>query len=308
MTDRALPTGVVTPLVVFLTEDGAPDRAATKALVEHQIAAGVNGLLVNGSTGELGNLAPAERSAVLRTVVETAAGRVPVWAGVAGLGTADAVSAAREAEADGADAALVLPPLFFDTSDAELAVHFRTVAAAIGIPVLAYDVPARTPRKLPVPLVRDLAEEGVLRGLKDSSGNLTAGRQLCAATEHVAGFVTYLGSEITLDLAAYLGFDGVVPGLANILPAPAVAVFDAARSGDPARAAEAQRTYQRLLDILDVPLDGAGFSARAIAAIKVAAAVVLDLPVPGMTAPFTQPDAAFVAGVTELVQQLRTLR
>lgn len=307
MTDRALPTGVVTPLVVFRTEDGAPDRAATKALVEQQIAAGVRGLLVNGSTGELGNLAPAERSAVLRAVVETAAGRVPVWAGVAGLGTADAVTAAREAEADGADAALVLPPLFFDTSDAEMAQHFRTVAAAIGIPVLAYDVPARAPRKLPVPLVRDLAEEGVLRGLKDSSGNLTAGRQLCAATEHVAGFATYLGSEITLDLAAYLGFDGVVPGLANILPESSVEVFEAARSGDPARAAEAQRTYQRLLGILDVPLDGAGFSARAIAAIKVAAAVVLDLPAPGTTAPFTQPDAAFVAAVTDIVQQSRTI-
>ncbi len=174
MTDRALPIGVVTPLVVFQTESGAADRAATKALVELQIAAGVRGLLVNGSIGEVGNLAPGERSAALRAVVEAAAGQVPTWAGVAGLGTADTVTAALEAEADGADTAPMLPPLFFDASDADLARHFRTVAAAAGIPVLAYDVPPRTPRKLPVSLVRDLAEEGVLRELKDSVPGLSA--------------------------------------------------------------------------------------------------------------------------------------
>lgn len=306
MTDRALPTGVVTPLVVFRTLNGAVDRAATKALVEQQIAAGIKGLLVNGSTGELGNLTPAERSAILRAVVESAAGRVPIWAGVVGLGTADAVIAAREAEADGADAVLVLPPLFFDASDAELADHFRAVAGPLGIPALAYDVPARSPRKLPAQLMRQLAEEGVLRGLKDSSGNLTAGRQVCAATEHVAGFRTYLGSEILLDVAGQVGFDGVVPGLANILPAAAVQAFDAALAGDQAAAAAAQVAYLRLLTILDVPLPDAGFSAQAIAAIKVATAVVLDLPEPTLTAPFTQPDAAFVAGITDIVTSLRT--
>lgn len=305
MTDRALPTGVVTPLVAFQTEDGAPDRAAIKALTEHQLAAGVRGLLVNGSTGELGNVMPAGRSAMLRAVAEAASGRVPIWAGVAGLGTADAVASAREAESDGADAALVLPPLFFDGSDAELADHFRAVASAVSIPVLAYDVPARTPRKLPTRLVAELAAEGVLRGVKDSSGDLTAGRQVCVATEGIAGFGTYLGSEITLDVASYVGFDGVVPGLANILPASAVQVFEAAQAGDPTRAAAAQRTYQQLLAILDVPLAGGGFPAQAIAAIKVATAVVLELPVPRMTVPFAQPDAAFVAGVTEIVEPLR---
>src|SRR5690606_1032299 len=105
-----------------------------KALVEQQIAGGVAGLLVNGSTGELGNLTPAEQSAVLRAVAEATSGRLPIWAGVAGLGTADAVIAATAAEADGADALLALPPLFFDASDAELADHFRAVASAVSIP------------------------------------------------------------------------------------------------------------------------------------------------------------------------------
>lgn len=305
MTDRALPTGVVTPLVAFQTDSGAPDHAAVKALVEQQLAAGVQGLLVNGSTGELGNLAPAERSAMLRAVADSVGGRIPIWAGVVGLGTADAVAAAKAAETDGADAALVLSPLFFDASDAELADHFRAVAAAVSIPVLAYDVPARTPRKLPASLVADLAKEGVLRGVKDSSGNLTAGRQVCAATEQLTGFRAYLGSEITMDVASYVGFDGVVPGLANILPASAVQVFEAAQAGDPSRAATAQRTYQRLLNILDVPLTGGGFPAQAIAAIKVATAVALSLPVPRMTAPFAQPDAEFVAAVTDIVESVQ---
>lgn len=302
MIDRALPTGVVTPLVLFRTSDGAPDRDAIEALVDQQVLGGVRGVLVNGSTGELGNLAPVERSTTLRAVVEVVSDQLPIWAGLAGLGTADAVIAAKQAESDGADALLVMPPLFFDTSDNELADHFRAVASAANIPVLAYDVPPRTPRKLSVTLVATLAEEGVLQGVKDSSGNLTAARQLCEATAHIDHFRTYLGSEITLDVASYLGFDGVVPGLANVLPASAVRVFEAAQAGNTARAASAQQTYQKLLTILDVPLAGAGFPAQAIAAIKVATAIALERPVPPMTVPFTQPDAGFVAAVADVVK------
>ncbi|PZF86684.1 dihydrodipicolinate synthase family protein [Jiangella anatolica] len=305
MTDPALPAGVITPLVSFLTESGKPDREAMSALVEQQIAAGVNGLLATGSTGEVGNLTPAERSAVLRVVVDEADGRLPVWAGVGGLGTSDTVQAARDAEAGGADALLVLPPLFFDSSDAELAAHFRAVATAVELPVVAYDVPPRTPRKLPVSLVSRLAADGVLAGVKDSSGDLTAGRQLCAATADVTGFRTYAGVEITLDVAIMLGFHGIVPGFANVLPGAAVETYAAARAGDVDGAAAAQATYLRLLRILDVPLDGAGFPARAVGAIKVATATALGLPVPSVAPPLTPPDDAFVRAVSAIVKESR---
>lgn len=306
MIDSALPKGVVTPLVTFLAADGAVDREATAALVEHQIAGGVGGVLANGSTGELGNLTPAERLAVLRAVVEEVRGRVPVWSGVVGLGTSEAVIAARDAVAAGADALLVLPPLFFDAGDQELAAHFGAVSRAVDVPVLAYDVPPRTPRKLPVSLVADLAREGVLQGVKDSSGDLTAGRRTCEATAGVPGFRAYVGSELTLDLAAQIGFDGVVPGLANVLPRPAVDAHGAAANGDVTAALATQRILSRLAAILDVPQAGTGTPNRAINAIKVATALILDLPVPGAIAPFVAPSPQFVAGIAGIVDPLRT--
>ena len=139
--NTALPTGIVTPLVAFITPAGEPDQQAMKALVDHQVSNGVAAVLANGSMGELGNLTPATRQAMVRTVVNAAEGRVPVWAGVAGLGTPETIAAARDANDEGADALLVLPPLFFDLSDTELHRHFAAVSAAVDIPVLAYDVP-----------------------------------------------------------------------------------------------------------------------------------------------------------------------
>lgn len=305
MKHPALPPGIITPLVTFVDRSGKPDKEATAALVDHQITGGVAGLLAVGSTGELGNLSQDQRSATIRAVVEETRGRVPVWAGVAGLGTTDTVNAARAAESEGADALLALQPLFFDASDAELGAHFRAVDAAVTIPVLAYNVPARTPRTLPTSLLRDLGEEGVLAGVKDSSGDLAVGRQLCYATTHLPEFHTYIGSEITIDAALHLGFQGAVPGLANVLPHVAVQIHDAWTAGETEGVGRAQQTYLELLRIIDAPLPAAGFSARAINAIKVATAVVLGLPVPLATTPFIQPDEGFVESVRAVVERCR---
>ncbi|NED97828.1 dihydrodipicolinate synthase family protein [Phytoactinopolyspora alkaliphila] len=302
--NTALPDGIVTPLVTFVTDAGTPDAEAMAALVDYQIDGGVHGLLALGSTGEIGNLSAPNRLAVLRAVVESTAGRVPVWAGVAGLGTADAVAAAASAESCGVDALLVLPPMFFDAGDDELAAHFRAVAAAVSVPLIAYDVPQRSPRKLPLPVIRTLAEEGTLSGVKDSSGDLTAGRLLCAGTSQVATFRAYVGSEIVIDSALHLGFQGAVPGLANILPAPAVDTFHAIREGDIDRAARSQQVYIDLLAILEVPLLGAGGPARAIGAIKTATARMLGLPAPALTEPFTQPTADFTAAIDAVLASI----
>lgn len=300
MTTRdALPSGIVTPLVTFLTPDGAPDAAALRVLVDAQLDAGIHGLLAVGSTGELGSLTPAHRAKSIEVVVDATAGRVPVWGGVAGLGTAETVVAATEAVSAGADAVLVLPPLFFDSSDSELERHFSLVAESVDVPVVAYDVPPRTPRKLPADVIARLAASGVLAGVKDSSGDLTAGRLMIDAVAGAPGFRTYIGSEITIDAAFTLGFHGIVPGFANVLPGPAVALFDAYRDG---RADEdAVRAYLRLFAVLRVALAGAGGPAAAINALKVGAAHALGLPVSPVAEPFAQPTEEFAAQIRRIV-------
>lgn len=303
MTTRdALPSGIVTPLVTFLTPVGDPDAAAMRVLVDAQLDAGIHGLLAVGSTGELGSLTPARRGRSIEVVVDATAGRAPVWAGVAGLGTDEAVIAARDAVSAGADAVLVLPPLFFDSSDSELERHFSLVADAVAVPVVAYDVPPRTPRKLPAGVIARLAEAGVLRGVKDSSGDLTAGRLMVEAVSGVPGFRTYIGSEITIDAAFALGFDGIVPGFANVLPAPAVALFDAHRDGRVD--GDAVQRYLRLFEVLRIVLDGAGGPAAAINALKVGAAHALGLPVSRVAEPFTPPTEEFAAQIRRIVDTI----
>ncbi|MFF2653942.1 dihydrodipicolinate synthase family protein [Streptomyces sp. NPDC058045] len=298
----ALPGGVITPLVTFLDASGErPDPAQMGVLVEAQLTAGVNGLLAVGSTGELGSLDRAGRRETVRVVADAVSGRVPVWAGVGGLGTRDTVRAAREAVDVGADAVLALQPLFFDCAEDELYAHFGAVAGAVDVPVIAYNVPVRTPRALSQELQERLVRDGVIAGIKDSSGDLSAGRLLCRALAGTAARV-YTGGELTLDSALAAGFHGIVPGFANILPGPAVTMWEHAGRKDKDSLA-AQETYLALFDILAAELPGAGFPARAIGAIKCAAALTLGLPVPGSTMPLTPPTEEFSAAVAAVLRR-----
>jgi 4-hydroxy-tetrahydrodipicolinate synthase len=305
MSTSPLPEGIVTPLVAFVDERGVPDTEATTALVDHQVRGGVAAVLVNGSMGELGNLTAPQRVVMVDTVVTAAARRIPVWAGVGALGTAEAIAGAVEAESAGADALLVLPPLYFVTSDAEVERHFGAIADAVSIPVLAYDLPQRAPRKLAPESIARMGRSGVLAGVKDSSGDMTLGRRVCLQTAEIAGFRCYAGTELAIDAAPALGFAGSVPGLANIFPDVAAAADAAAREGDRAAAARAQAVYADLLALLSIPLEGAGASTVAFNAFKAATAGVLGLPNPPTLAPMTPPTAEFLAAVASIVDRLR---
>lgn len=265
-----LPEGVVTPIVTFLEEpQGRVDRGAMQALVEFQVTNGVAGVLAAGSTGEVGNLSEVQHRDCIEAVVEAAGGRIPVWGGVAGLGTSETVRSALRAAEAGADALLVLPPLFYDVSNAELRTHFERVAEAVRIPILVYDVPPRTPRKLPNALVAALVKDGVIAGVKDSSGDITSSRLLMAALDGTPTAL-YWGTELLIDVAVQVGCRGTVPGFANLVPKACVETDRAARAGDWQRARAHQEEVIALFDLLYVPLEGASFTATALAAFKIA--------------------------------------
>jgi 4-hydroxy-tetrahydrodipicolinate synthase len=304
MSTIELPQGIVTPLVAFVTERAEPDVDAIAALVEHQVRGGVAGLLVNGSMGELGNLTAPQRAVMVSAVAVATRGRIPVWAGIGALGTADAIAGAVAAESAGADARLVLPPLYFVTADAELERHYAAVAAAVSIPVLAYDLPQRAPRKLTAESLARLGRSGVLAGVKDSSGDLTLGRRVCLQTSEIPGFQCYAGTEIAIDAAPALGFAGSVPGLANIFPGVAAAIDAAARRGDAEAAELAQRVFVDLFDLVTLPLAGAGPATVAFNAFKAATARVLDIPNPVTLPPMTPPTPEFLDAVAAIVDRL----
>ena len=173
-----VPSGVIVPLCTPLTPDRELDLSSLERLCGLCLEAGVAGLFVGGSTGETAYLTDAQRCAVLEAVVGYAAGQVPVFAGVIDMTTARVVEQARAADKLGADGLVATAPFYAPTHPAEIAVHFRTIRGAVDLPLLAYDIPRAVHTKLPAELVAELAEERVLAGLKDSSGDIDGFRSV----------------------------------------------------------------------------------------------------------------------------------
>ncbi|BDZ49365.1 dihydrodipicolinate synthase family protein [Frondihabitans sucicola] len=227
-------SGIVPPLCTPLTPDGQVDTTSLVRLTEHLLAGGVDGLFVLGSTGEVAFLTDEQRGVVIETVVDAVGGRVPVVAGVIDTTTPRVLPHLEQAAALGATAAVATAPFYTRTHPAEIARHFRLLAAATPLPIVAYDIPVSVGTKLDAELVARLASDGVIRALKDSSGDDAGLRRviLSTAASDVADFAILTGSELTVDAALSFGADGAVPGLGNVDPAGYVRLFAAAREDD----------------------------------------------------------------------------
>lgn len=286
MADPAVPGGVVPPLVTPLTPDGRVDGESLVRLVRHVLDAGAAGVLVLGSTGEGGHLLPEEQATVVGVAADASGGR-PVMAGVPAMNTRHARALGGQLAAAGAGCLLVPPPLALDLSQEELAAHYRTVAS--GVPVVAYHVPSRVPTPVGAELVGRLAAEGVLAGVKDSSGDLAGHRTTTLATEGVPGFVRLTGSETAIDAALLMGFGGTVAGLGNVWPERHAALVRAARDGDWAAARARQEDLTRLTALYDGPRGTAGGTATALGALKEALVRRGVIASATLTAPFGAP-------------------
>ncbi|MEU6161383.1 dihydrodipicolinate synthase family protein [Streptomyces sp. NPDC047130] len=269
--------GVVPPVCTPLDGSGEVDTASLARLVEHLVAGGVHGLFALGSSSEVAFLTDRQRAVALRTVVEAAAGRVPVLAGVIDMTTPRVLVHAEAAREAGADALVTTAPFYARTHPREIALHFRTVRERAGLPLYAYDLPVSVHSKLSTALVRELAEDGTLAGLKDSSGDEGGLRRLIVALGGRDGradgpapsFSILTGSELTVDAALLAGADGVVPGLGNVDPAGYVRLYDAVRRGDLDRAVHEQERLIQLFGLVDAgPESEMGRNSSAIGAFK----------------------------------------
>jgi 4-hydroxy-tetrahydrodipicolinate synthase len=262
--------GLIPPLTTPLTPDGDVDTPSLERLCEFLVTAGVDGLFVGGSSGEAALLSDSQRHRAIETVVGAASGQVPVVAGALDTGTARVIDHARAAAKRGAAAVVSTGPFYVAPHPQEVVRHFELLRDAVDVPVIAYDIPSATHTRLPRTAVEALAATGTIVGLKDSSGDLTAFRQLLATTADT-GLRMFTGSETVTDLALQLGAHGQVPGLGNVDPHGYVRLGHAARVGDWATAAAEQQRLLRLFSIVDVA-DRAriGFTAGALGAFKVA--------------------------------------
>ncbi|MGW0686164.1 dihydrodipicolinate synthase family protein [Streptomyces sp. NPDC002754] len=269
--------GVVPPVCTPLDAQGDIDTASLSRLVEHLIDGGVHGLFALGSTSEVAYLTDAQRATVLETVVRAAAGRVPVLAGVIDTTTPRVLDHAAKAAELGADGLVATAPFYTRTHPLEIARHFRRIRASVDLPLFAYDLPVSVHSKLSAALLRELAQDGTLAGVKDSSGDEGGLRRLIVelggrdgrTTGPAPDFSILTGSELTVDAVLLAGVDGVVPGIGNVDPAAYVRLYEAARAGDWDLAAKEQERLVELFGIVDVgPDEDMGRSSSALGSFK----------------------------------------
>ncbi|MFE9858031.1 dihydrodipicolinate synthase family protein [Streptomyces sp. NPDC005780] len=297
-------SGVIPPVVTPLTADGELDRPSLERVVEHLLDGGVTGLFALGSSGETAYLTPGQQDEVIKVIVSAAAGQVPVIVGAIETTTNRAIERARSAATLGADAVVVTAPFYTRTSDQEIDRHFRDVAAAVELPLLAYDVPVCVHSKLTPELLLPLAADGVLAGVKDSSGDDGSFRRLAIGARELPDFSVLTGHELVVDAMMLGGADGSVPGLGNVDPHGYVRLHHAAVTGDWAAAKAEQDRLVALFDIIRAARPGtASATAAGLGAFKTALMLRGVITTNVMSPPMRPLDAAETAAVADCLDR-----
>ena len=238
--------GCGTALVTPFTEPGQLDLPALRAMVDWQIAEGIDFLVACGSTGEAQTLDDGERQRVVAAVVEMAAGRVPVMAGATSNDTAVAAEETRRMCRVGVDYILSATPYYNRPSQAGLYRHFMAVADAASKPVCLYNVPGRTAVNLQPATALELARHPNVMGIKEASGDL---KQVMAILQERPPDFTVLSGDDWLTLPVITaGGDGLISVVANEVPAAMTALVHLLLSGD---LENARNWHYRLLPLMD---------------------------------------------------------
>jgi len=228
-------TGVIPALTTSFRANGALDARALARHCRWQIEHGVTGLVCCGSLGEAATLSFDEKIAVAKTCVAAVAGQVPVALGVAALGTDEAVALARAAAKAGCAGLMVLPPYVYSSDWREMRAHVDAVISATRLSCMLYNnPPAYKTDFLPEQIAELAAAHRNLRAVKESSGDVRRITALRALLGERLQLLVGLDDAIVEGVRA--GATGWIAGLVNAFPAESVALFEAARAGDAARA------------------------------------------------------------------------
>ncbi len=228
--------GSIVAIVTPMQADGSVDYKSLDALVGWHIAEGTDAIVAVGTTGESATLDMGEHTEVIRHVIESAGGRVPVIAGTGANSTSEAIELTEASRAAGADACLLVTPYYNKPPQEGLYRHYRAVAEAVDVPILLYNVPGRTGCDMQPQTVARLAAIPNIIGIKEAKGELDRIRELLALRPE--GFAVYSGDDATACESMLLGCDGDISVTANVAPKLMHQMCAAALAGDAARAIE----------------------------------------------------------------------
>jgi 4-hydroxy-tetrahydrodipicolinate synthase len=237
-----------------MTPGGGPDLDNLRTLVGSLLAAGARGIWVNGSTGEVHDLAPAERATVVSEVAAVVGGRGPVVAHVGDTSTKLAAAHAEAAAAAGATYIGAVAPYYASFDPDEVGTYYEELAKASTVPLLLYNLPQMVKYRLEPETVVGLARRGLAVGVKDTAGDFTWYRTLLQRTQtEELPFRFFMGVESLVDVSLFAGGHGAVCTLANVAPRTFVALYDAAVRGDWAEVRRHQRDIVSLVQALQIP-------------------------------------------------------
>ncbi len=236
--------GSMVALVTPMTDDGAIDEKALDSLIEFHIVNGTDAIVAVGTTGESATLDEEEHCYVIRHVVKTVAGRIPVIAGTGSNSTTEAIELTRCAKDAGADACLLVTPYYNKPTQEGLYLHHKAIAEAVDIPQILYNVPGRTAVDMLTETVVRLSKISNIIGIKEATGDIQRAREILTA---VSGeFDIYSGDDATGMDFMLAGGHGVISVTTNVAPKAMHDMCVAALAGDKETASTINNTLMAL--------------------------------------------------------------
>jgi len=236
----------VATLTPFDTRDRL-DVGVVKAHAEWLVAHGVAGLCPAGTTGEFLYLTKEEKRDVVAATVEAVGGRVPILAGVWALRHAECVDLARAAEEAGADGVFLPPPIYYPAGDDVIFAHYLAVHGATALPVFAYNIPRYAANAISLHCLERLQAEGVIAGVKDSTGNVERMSELVQTCGQTG--VVFAASDSFASQGRKLGADGFISAIANLMPGQFAQLWQ----GDDSLQCEVDRVRGALKQVGSIP-------------------------------------------------------
>ena len=245
---RPVFTGAAVAIITPMNTDGSVNYDELGRIIDDQIAHSTDAIVICGTTGESPTLTDEEHTECIRYTVKKAAGRVPVIAGTGSNDTKYAIWLSQQAEADGADALLLVTPYYNKTSQAGLLAHYTAIADAVHIPCILYNVPSRTGCNLTPATLAELAKHPNINAVKEASGNISHVAEIAAACGDSLNI--YSGNDDQVVPLLSLGGKGVISVVSNVKPELVHNCCKAWFDSDTAKARELQLEMLPLCDAL----------------------------------------------------------
>ena len=296
--------GVIVPILTPLNDDETVDTASMRRLVNYLIEGGVHGIWAAGTTGEFAALDAEQHLLAIETVVDEVADRVPVIGNVSAPSSKLTVKLGRAVQEWGLAGIAATPPYYYPCAQDEVLAHFRYVRDQVGLPLWVYNIPVTVKTVVEPQTIAALAGEGTVVGVKDSSGAGEPLAQLNVLCDQASiRLYRFLGSVFRITTASSVGAHGVIPGIANLVPAIVSRGWEAGEAGD----VEAARDYQaRIMAATRVTqlADGGGPNAASFSGMKSALKLMGVIESDTVTRPLRPLTANEKQGIPPILEEL----